>query len=177
MGFIEETGAAQYYRDVRITSIYEGTTGIQAIDLVGRKVSRDGGAAMSAFIAEMTAELSASAAADSSVASSRKAALEAVTVLQQATDVVLKQAARGTQYTQALAVPYLTLCGLVIGGWLLAKAQAVATGKLAEDPEFYAGKQQLCRFYVEQVLPQVFALKQTFIAGGDSIVDADPALF
>ena len=70
-----------------------------------------------------------------------------------------------------------TLCGLVIGGWLLAKAHDAATRKLAEDPDFYAGKQQICRFYTEQVLPQVSALEQSFIAGGDSVVDADPALF
>lgn len=177
MGFIEETGAAQYYRDVRITSIYEGTTGIQAIDLVGRKVSRDAGAAMSAFIAEMTAELKGLSSTDSSVVSSRKAALDAVTVLERATGVVLQQSARGAQYTQAIAVPYMTLCGLAIGGWLLAKSHAVATAQLAQDPEFHAGKQQICRFYVEQVLPQVFALERAFTAGGDSIVDADPALF
>lgn len=177
MGFIEETGAAQYYRDVRITSIYEGTTGIQAIDLVGRKVSRDAGAAMLTFIADMTAELKNLTSTDSSAVSSRKAALEAIAVLEGATKVVLQQSARGAQYTQALAVPYLTLCGLTIGGWLFAKSHDVATAKLKEDPEFYSGKQQSSRFYVEQILPQVFALRQAFATGGDSIVDADPALF
>lgn len=177
MGFIEETGAAQYYRDVRITSIYEGTTGIQAIDLVGRKVSRDAGAAMLAFVADMTAELNDLGSKDSPAGLSAKAALKAVAVLQRATGVVLQQSARGAQYTQALAVPYLTLSGLVIGGWLLAKSHDAATRKLAEDPDFYAGKQQICRFYVEQVLSQVFALEQAFTVGGDSVVDADPALF
>src|SRR5207249_5104146 len=78
MGFVEETGAAQYLRDVRITTIYEGTTGIQSNDLIGRKLGRDRGAAMGALIGDMERELHAIAATDASVDATRKAALEAV---------------------------------------------------------------------------------------------------
>lgn len=177
MGFIEETGAAQYYRDVRITAIYEGTTGIQAIDLVGRKVSRDQGVAMTTLIDDMIANLNALQSTEQSAVRGRQAVLEAIAVLREATNYVLQQAPRGAQYTQAIAVPYLKLSGLVIGGWLLARSHDLAVAKQSQDPEFYASKQQLCRFYSENILPQVYALKAAFVAGNDTVVDADPALF
>jgi alkylation response protein AidB-like acyl-CoA dehydrogenase len=177
MGFIEETGAAQYYRDVRITAIYEGTTGIQAIDLVGRKVSRDRGAAMTALIDDMIASLNALTATDQAAIVSRRAALDAINVLRDATQFILQQAERGAQYTQAVAVPYLKLNGLVIGGWLLARSHDLAVAKQTQDPDFYASKQQLCRFYAESILPQVYALKPLFAGSNDSVVSADPALF
>ena len=177
MGFIEETGAAQYYRDVRITTIYEGTTGIQAIDLVGRKVSRDQGAAMSALIEDMTASLKSLQSVDPAAVKSRRSALDGIEILRAATGHVIEQSTRGAQYTQAFAAAYLKLCGVVIGGWLLARSHDVACAKRSEDPEFYDSKRQLCGFYVQHIAPQALWLQREFVAGNDSIVDADPALF
>jgi hypothetical protein len=176
MGFIEETGAAQHLRDARITTIYEGTTGIQAADLIGRKVTRDGGAAMSALLAEMTSELSA-AASDPGVRQARAAALKGVEQLENATAALLQSAKSGADYAQAVSVPYLTLCGIVIGGWLAARAYELAVRNVGEDREFYAGKQQIARFYFRQIMPEALALASVVTEGGTSVTEADPALF
>jgi acyl-CoA dehydrogenase len=177
MGFIEETGAAQYFRDVRIAAIYEGTTGIQASDLVGRKVARDGGAAMHALVLEMQAELAALRGDDPIAASAKGAALEAATALGAATASVLQAYKKGAELALAVAVPYLMLSGLAIGGWLMAKSRAIAVQKAAADQEFYRGKQQITRCYLEQVLPESLALARIVANGAPSIVDADPGLF
>ena len=126
MGFIEETGAAQYVRDVRITTIYEGTTGIQSNDLIGRKLAKDRGVAMGAFIADMERELTALATTDAGVDATRKAVLESVGWLKGATLSLLKSMGVRPDTGMAVSVPYLRLCGYVIGGWLLAKSAAVA---------------------------------------------------
>ena len=177
MGYIEETGAAQYFRDARITSIYEGTTGIQAGDLVGRKLSRDGGAGMSAFMADMTAQLREIASQDVAVLNSRQAALDAIELLRGATASLLESAKQGPERLQAVAVPYLNLCGIVSGGWIMARAHAIAAQKLAEDREFYAGKQQFAQFYANHVLPEAAALARIVSTGAASVNAADPALF
>src|SRR6516164_7923405 len=126
MGFIEETGAAQYLRDVRITTIYEGTTGIQSNDLIGRKLARDRGAAMGALLADMERELGAIAGSDPAVEAVRKAALEGVSLLGRATRALLAALATQPERALAVSVPYLKLCGYVSGGWLLAKSAAIA---------------------------------------------------
>lgn len=176
MGFIEETGAAQYLRDSRITTIYEGTTGIQAGDLIGRKVGRDGGEAMSAFIDEMTAELQAIKSSDAGVQSSVKAALEGIGLLRDATAALLKYWSADSERAQAIAVPYLMLSGYAIGGWLLAKSHDIAVCKQADDPDFYAAKAQIARFYAGQVLPNTLALARIVSGGTDSVLAADPAV-
>ncbi|HEY4367028.1 MAG TPA: acyl-CoA dehydrogenase [Steroidobacteraceae bacterium] len=175
MGFIEETGAAQTYRDVRITAIYEGTTGIQAGDFVGRKVGRDAGVAMNAFIAEMSAELG-KATQDAGVRDSRRAASKAVDLLRDATAALLQSWKKGPEHAQAVSVPYLMLSGFVIGGWLMARAYELAVSKNAEDPEFFAAKRQSARFYLQNALTEADALARVVIEGGASIVEADPAL-
>jgi hypothetical protein len=173
MGFIEETGAAQHYRDVRITTIYEGTTGIQAIDLVGRKVGRDGGVAMRGLITDMRSELSAlRSGASGQLAES---ALEGIDLLDVGTQVVLDAAIRGGQYVQAIAVPYLHLAGVTIGAWLMTKSHAIASMDDRGDPEFALGKRADARFYVAHVLPQALALSRIVTAGADSVVDVDIA--
>jgi alkylation response protein AidB-like acyl-CoA dehydrogenase len=176
MGFIEETGAAQYYRDARITPIYEGTTGIQAGDLIGRKVGRDGGAAMSALIEEMTGELKAIKNDDAGLQVTVKAALEGIGLLRDATDALLKYWSSDVERAQAVAVPYLMLSGYAIGGWLLAKSHDIAIRKRAEDTEFYTSKAQLARFYAEQVLPNALSLARVVTNGTDSVMAADPAV-
>ena len=173
MGFVEDTGAAQLLRDVRITTIYEGTTGIQSLDLIGRKLARDNGRAMRELVAQMRAELGQLEAAAGGARQSLAPTLEAVTLLAQATTDVLQATARGPQYAQAVAVPYLHLAGTVIGAWLMAKTDALAAAHLDEDTEFYAGKQQACRFYVQHLLPQTLALARVVAGGSESVVEAD----
>jgi 3-(methylthio)propanoyl-CoA dehydrogenase len=171
MGFIEETGAAQTLRDSRIATIYEGTTGIQALDLVGRKVGRDGGTAMNALIADMQAELEKLPTSDANVAASRTAALEGVAALKEATAAILKD----PEAALAVCVPYLMLGGVVIGGWLTAKAHDLAVRKAAEDPEFFAAKQQIARFYAANLLPEALTLSRVVKSGAAAILEADPA--
>jgi 3-(methylthio)propanoyl-CoA dehydrogenase len=172
MGFIEETGAAQYLRDVRITAIYEGTTGIQSNDLIGRKIGRDGGAAMSALVAEMRSELERLAAPDAV----RAAAQEGVELLSGASRSLLGLLASKPAGAAAVSVPYLKLCGFAIGGWLMAKAASIAAARLdGPERDFHEAKLLSARFYADQVLPQALALARIVERGSGSAADADPA--
>jgi 3-(methylsulfanyl)propanoyl-CoA dehydrogenase len=172
MGFIEETGAAQYVRDVRITTIYEGTTGIQANDLIGRKIGRDRGAAIGELIAEMSRELESLAPPGAAPGETRAAALEAVGLLASATQALLANFSREPQRALAVSVPYLALCGLVIGGWLLAKSAAVAAaGCGAAGPDFYQSKIRTAHFYARQVLPAALGLARVVEEGAASVLD------
>ena len=178
MGFIEETGAAQYVRDARITTIYEGTTGIQANDLLGRKIGRDRGAAMSALLADISRELEALEVDDPAASATRKAALEGVGLLEDATGALLDMMA-STRLDKALAVavPYLKLCGYVAGGWLMARASAIAAKhKDGADHDFYSGKLRTALFYAEQVLPTTIGLARIVASGANSVVETDAAL-
>jgi hypothetical protein len=176
MGFIEETGAAQYVRDVRITTIYEGTTGIQSNDLIGRKLGRDRGAAMGALIADMRRELGA-ALADPQAEAARTAALEAVGALATATQALLEQLAARPEAAMAVSVPYLKLCGYVGGGWLLARSAALAAAQTAgPDAEFYRAKLHTAAFYSAQVLPLTAALSRIVQAGACSVIGTDATL-
>ncbi|MFO1503393.1 MAG: acyl-CoA dehydrogenase [Steroidobacteraceae bacterium] len=174
MGYIEETGAAQFLRDVRITSIYEGTTGIQANDLIGRKLGRDHGAAMAALVQDFLAELGASRALSPDTRTIRDAATEALTALRDATESVQRLAAEDMSRAQAVSVAYLTLCGVVLGGCLMARAAAVSEAALAASPgdAFYQAKLQTCRFYAEQVLPQSAGLARVVKSGWGSVSEA-----
>jgi 3-(methylthio)propanoyl-CoA dehydrogenase len=178
MGYIEETGAAQFLRDVRIASIYEGTTGIQANDLIGRKLGRDRGAAMTLLIQDLLRELSASRAVLPAARVVRNAATEALTTLRDATESVLRMAGESPAQAQAVSVPYLKLCGLVVAGALMARAAAVAEAALAAhaDDTFYLGKLQTCRFYAEQVLPEVQGLARVVKGGATSVMEGSSAL-
>ena len=178
MGYIEETGAAQTLRDVRITAIYEGTTGIQSNDLIGRKFGRDRGAALSAFIDEMQQSLQALAPTDPAAQRAREAALDALERLRGAAQSLLLQLASAPDRAMAVSVPFLKFCGLAIGGWLLARGADIAARRLAEgsDREFFTAKLTSARFYATQVLPQVLALEYTVRQGSEAVVDADPAL-
>jgi alkylation response protein AidB-like acyl-CoA dehydrogenase len=178
MGFIEETGAAQYVRDARITTIYEGTTGIQANDLLGRKLGRDRGAAMSSLLTDMSRELEALSADDPVVGATRKAALESVGLLKGATGALLEMmGSPRPDRAMAVAVPYLKLCGYVVGGWLMARAAAIAgKHKDGADRDFYSGKLRTALFYAEQVLPVTIGLARIVTSGANSVVETDAAL-
>jgi len=177
MGFIEETGAAQYMRDLRITTIYEGTTGIQANDLIGRKLGRDRGAAMNTLILEMHSELEALEGSDAVIRTIKHATIEAVDRLREATDAILEAFSAGQERALAVAVPYLNLCGFVTGGWLLAKSAAIALGRRAgAERDFYEGKIVTARFYTQQVLPRALALARIVQSGAPSVTESDAAL-
>jgi acyl-CoA dehydrogenase len=177
MGFIEETGAAQYVRDVRITTIYEGTTGIQSNDLIGRKLGRDRGAAMSALLADMARELGELSSDNAVVAATRKAALAAVGLLKTATTALLEKLASRPDQALAVSVPYLQLCGYVAGGWLLARSAAVAAKKKdGPDRDFYEAKLRTALFYTEHVLARTLTLGHIVTQGSDSVVETDAAL-
>ncbi len=174
MGFVEETGAAQYLRDARITTIYEGTTGIQSNDLIGRKLGRDQGAAMRALVTDMRRELQALEASVAAVGQVRDAALQAVERLERATHALLTGMSENPAHGFAVSVPYLKLCGLVAGGWLLAKSAAIAARGLGgEDRTFYHAKIRTAHFYATHVLPATAGLAQVVEAGASSVLETD----
>jgi alkylation response protein AidB-like acyl-CoA dehydrogenase len=179
MGYVEETGAAQTMRDVRITAIYEGTTGIQSNDLIGRKIGRDRGAALRALLDEMQASLAALDASQPVVAKVRDAAQDAVSRLGKSTEVLLAALASTPDRAMAVSVPFLRFCGLAIGGWLMARGADIAAKRLAEgnrDREFLEGKLASAHFYATQLLPQVLGLEQVIAQGSDAVVGTDAAL-
>ncbi len=172
MGFIEETGAAQYYRDSRILPIYEGTTAIQANDLVGRKTARDGGAvakAIAAQIADTEGQLNArSSEAGKKLAKQLKAARESFL---QVVDFVLANVKANPNAVFAGSVPYLMLAGNLVAGWQMARSLIVAEDKLAagEDAAFMTAKIATARFYGDHILARVASLRDTVLEGGDSV--------
>ncbi|MEW6341759.1 MAG: acyl-CoA dehydrogenase [Pseudomonadota bacterium] len=169
MGFIEETGAAQYYRDARILPIYEGTTAIQANDLIGRKTLRDGGAVAGALLAGIAETIEALGAQQGPAFKSMQQQLAlGQRALAAAVEFVLANAKRDPNAVFAGSVPYLKLAGIVLGGWQMARALLVAAGKHAEDPSFYGAKIATAQFYAEHVLPQAAALEASIVsAKGD----------
>jgi hypothetical protein len=172
MGFIEETGAAQHLRDARITTIYEGTTGIQANDLVGRKIAREGGATAKAWLAHLKAfdaELAKSGNAD--VKAIRPALAAGAAAVGDCVDFIVANAGKDVLSTFAGAVPFLKLMGIVAGGWQMARAALAAEEKLgAGDKAFYAAKLATARFYADQVLVQAPALRDTVVKGAAAVM-------
>ncbi|MCD0503193.1 acyl-CoA dehydrogenase [Bordetella petrii] len=168
MGYIEETGAAQYYRDARILPIYEGTTAIQANDLVGRKTLRDGGATAYACIAAMRDTLKVLDSAAGRVEAADRAGLsllrgnldQAIQAYEGAVAHILEHAQSNIRAVYAASVPYLMLAGIVHGGWQMARAALACHQQLAEgstDP-FYRSKLSTAVFYGGQILPRALAL-------------------
>ncbi len=175
MGFIEETGAAQVLRDARITTIYEGTTGIQSNDLIGRKIGRDRGATMAALLTAIETEIEA--LPESAVG--RAETLEAVASLRAATTALLASMASDPACGAAVSVPYLKLCGVVLGGWLMTRSAAIAAADLASgaaDREFMQAKVATARFYALHVLPQAQAQARVVTGGAASVLEMDAAL-
>ena len=172
MGFIEETGAAQYYRDARILTIYEGTTAIQANDLIGRKTARDGGAmakAVARQIAATEAELSdRSSAAARAMLKRLKAAREA---FEQVVDFVAAQTRSNPNAVFAGSVPYLMLAGNLVAGWQMARALMVAEDRAAagEDVAFMNAKVATARFYAEHILSRAPAVRDAILEGAESV--------
>ena len=177
MGFVEETGAAQYLRDARITTIYEGTTGIQANDLVGRKVGYEKGATALAVIKVMRETVSSLSA---ELSAQGKSLSEAIDQLQAATEWIVQTFPGNPNAVAAVAVPYLKLFGTVAGGWMMARAAQVAVRKRGDagaDTRFYEAKLVTTRFYCEHILPQAGGLMRTVVSGADSVLALAPGEF
>ncbi len=175
MGFIEETGAAQHLRDARITAIYEGTTAIQANDLIGRKTARDQGAVAAALIGQMReaiARLDASTDTDLKVIAQRlRTAVDdfEVCVIHVATNYMTQM-----QAVHAGSVPYLQLAGLVCGGWQMARAALAARHQLDAkqgDAGFNTAKLKTARFYADHLLTRVTGLREVVLAGASAVLE------
>ena len=164
MGFIEETGAAQHYRDARILTIYEGTTAIQANDLVGRKTVRDGGATAQVLIGKIQQTEKDLASAGSADA---QAVLKQLTPAREAFEAsvsyILANAKAEVKAVYAGSYAYLRLCGLVLGAWQMARALLAAEGLRSSDPSFYEAKIATARFFAENLLPQAQALATSIV--------------
>ena len=173
MGFIEETGAAQYYRDARILTIYEGTTAIQANDLVGRKTARDGGETAKAIagqIEQIEAALGKSGSA--AAASMRKRLRAAREAFVQVVGFVAGQTKASPNAVFAGSVPYLMLAGNLMAGWQMARALLAAEAQLGSvdaDEPFLAAKIATARFYAEHILARVPGLRDAIVDGGESV--------
>ncbi len=179
MGFIEETGAAQHYRDARIAPIYEGTNGIQALDLLGRKLLRDRGAAARGLIEQMRGSLNALSATPGEDTRAIRLGLErGLDTLSSSTGWIVEAGARDIRLAATAASPYLRLFGTVAGGWLMGRASVAAAGKLGEangDAAFLNAKLKTARFYADNVLPQAQALAAMITDGGASVLEIDEA--
>ena len=179
MGFIEETGAAQPLRDARIGPIYEGTTGIQAGDLIGRKLAKDGGAAFAALAADIHAELATYRGSAPGAEAIVAAADAAVVELEATVAKLLKDMAANPAAGAAVAVPLLRLAGVTLGGWLQARAACRAGARLSDaraDRGFLKAKLETARFYAEQILPAATGLTLIVRCGAGSVLDSDPSL-
>ncbi|WP_310387734.1 acyl-CoA dehydrogenase, partial [Roseateles sp.] len=173
MGFIEETGAAQHYRDAKILTIYEGTTAIQANDLVGRKTGRDGGA-FARSVAEMVeaTEAQLAARADSAAARSVLKRLAAARLAYlDVVDFIAANARSNPNAAYAGSVPYLMLAGNLVAGWQLARSLMVAEDHLAagNDAAFMSAKIATARFYAEHILSRAGGLRDAIVEGADSV--------
>ncbi len=173
MGFIEETGAAQYFRDARITTIYEGTTGIQANDFVGRKTQRDGGTAARELLHAMRADCAALEDVDDRrVARLRSALAQSCDQVEEALAWVLSADEQDPRNSAAAAVNYLKLWGITAGGWQFARAARVCVEHISagDDDPFYPNKLAVAAFFASQVMPQTLALKTTIIDGCEVVM-------
>ncbi len=172
MGFIEETGAAQYLRDAKILTIYEGTTAIQANDLIGRKTSRDGGQTAKAIAAQIEAtegELIKQGGADAVAVSKRLAA--ARRALLDVVDFVVSHTKANPNAAFAGSVPYLMLAGNVVAGWQLARSLLAAQQELDKgvDADFMRAKITTARFYADHLLTKAPGMRDSIVEGADSV--------
>jgi len=175
MGYVEESGVAQHLRDARIAPIYEGTNGIQALDLIGRKVIRDQGAAIATLLAGIDATLAelAGHGDQAELAVVHRALATGRTVLAETVALILRAQAEDANFAGAVATPFLELTGLVTGGWMAARMALAADRRLAggdPDQPFLAAKRTTARFYAEQILPRAGGLATIVAAGADSVM-------
>jgi acyl-CoA dehydrogenase len=180
MGFIEETGAAQYLRDARIAPIYEGTTGIQAGDLVGRKLPAENGRAMAALLGEMRGVEGQLGGSDNlDFPAIRENLAAGIQALEHATQWMLQTIGKDPDAALGASVNYMMLTGYVCGGWQMARAALVARARLTagEDEDFCRAKIATSRFYAEQVLPKANALLTAVRSGASTALALEQEQF
>ncbi len=181
MGYIEETGIAQQYRDVRILTIYEGTTGIQSLDLVGRKLLRDMGATATSVGKAMEAVAKECVAhSDESIKRIGEALEKALKILSETSQWIGMNAMADLDKAFACSVPYLRLWGTVAGGWQMARAALVAAAKLAAgdaEGDFYRAKLATAAFYATHVLSECASYRQQIVDGSGDVLALDEAQF
>ncbi len=173
MGFIEETGAAQYLRDARITPIYEGTTGIQANDLIGRKIAREGGVTVKAVIVQMRETEAALRQAADVLLPVADALSDAVAALESAVAHILANYDKDIATVSVGAVPFLKLMGIVCGGWQMGRAALQAQSRIAagEGGAFYPAKINTVQFYAAHILTMAPGLARTVLQGGAAALE------
>jgi hypothetical protein len=180
MGFMEETGAGQHYRDARITTIYEGTNGVQAMDLLGRKVVRDGGAAARRFTDAVRATVAALDTTKSAEAALAKHLGAGAAAVDDAVSWLVESFAGDPARAAAGAVPFLEMMGLVAGGWMLARGAIEARRQLSEgvgDAGFLESKLITAQFFAESHLSRAPSLLDPIIGGGALVMALDEAAF
>jgi hypothetical protein len=180
MGFIEETGAAQHLRDARISTIYEGTTGIQANDLVGRKVGREGGSTARLLIVDMRKTLAALQAEDPDLRAIGQRLASGIEAFERATEWIVINHPVNPGAVAAGSVYYLMLAGYTIGGWMMARSAlaAAALGEAGEgDPAFLRSKRLTARFFADHLMPQATSLAEVVMGGADSVLAAEESFF
>jgi len=181
MGFIEETGAAQHYRDARITTIYEGTTAIQANDLVGRKMAREGGVTAKALVVTMREFCKSLAASNNPHLKASHAKLAAgVDAVERAIDFNLINFNTNVRACFAGSVPMVKLFGIVCGGWQLARVAVEAEKRIAAgdaDKAFYEAKLATLRFFADTMIPEAIAAADTIVNGSHGTLALDEAAF
>ena len=179
MGFIEETGAAQYMRDARIITIYEGTTAIQANDLIGRKTAKEGGKSMQQLLADI-------AETGTALRNSGNAQLKAIAdalgdgiaALDEATTWLLANYEATPQAAHAGSVPFLKLTGIVVGGWLMARSAQIAADRVDEaDGDFYKAKLATATYFAQHVIPEANSYRDAIVNGADAVLALEEALF
>ncbi|MDR5737799.1 MULTISPECIES: acyl-CoA dehydrogenase [unclassified Caballeronia] len=169
MGFIEETGAAQYYRDARILPIYEGTTAIQANDLIGRKTVRDGGAAAQLLLAHIDQTIAALAEVEGQPFRSMHRHLSAGALsLGRSVEFIVAKFKSDPNAVFLGSVPYLRLAGIVLCGWQMARAMLVSHARRADDESFHTAKIATAQFYAEHVLSLAPGLEAAIISANGS---------
>jgi len=181
MGFVEETGAAQYYRDARITTIYEGTTAIQANDLIGRKMAREGGVTARSLIGMMRATVSAiDASTHPHLAAARPRLTEGIDAVERAVEWNLAHWDRNIRACYAGSVPMVKLFGIVCGGWALARVACASAERLAQgdaDRAFHEAKLATLRFFVDTMIPEALAAAEVIIEGAEGTLALDETAF
>jgi 3-(methylthio)propanoyl-CoA dehydrogenase len=179
MGFIEETGAAQYYRDARILTIYEGTTAIQANDLIGRKTARDGGKLAKAIVAQVRSteaaleKVGTSGSYASDLAAIRNQLAAGSKALEDVISYVASSYKSDIKGVFAGSVPYLKLAGMVLCGWQMARAALIASEQLrsgVEDADFFKAKIATSRFYADHILSQATGIRNSIVDGSAGVL-------
>ena len=179
MGFIEETGAAQYMRDARIITIYEGTTAIQANDLIGRKTAKEGGKSMQQLLADI-AETGAAlrASGNDQLKTIAEALGDGIAALDEATQWLLANYDATPQAAHAGSVPFLKLTGIVVGAWLLARSAAIAAQRLDQaDAAYYTAKLATATYFAQHVVPEANSYRDAIVNGAAAVLALDEALF